>query len=458
MTAFEDPRPGVLRVAVIGSGPSGLYAAEALSEQGGDSVLVDVIDRLPTPFGLVRYGVAPDHLKIKSMLATLHATFDRPNVRFLGRLGLGAEISAADLQQHYHAVVYATGAQSDRRLGIPGEDLPGSHSATEFVSWYNGHPLGERTFDLSRTESVAVIGAGNVALDVARLLAKRADELRTTDVPDEVLNALHHSAVRDIHIIARRGPVQAKFSTKELRELGELDNARVHVSSAELPSADEDLSGLARAEKNNLKTFTDWADAATGTTAGADRASERRVEFHFWRAPSRITGADSCAMLELADTRGAAGAPLETLSAQLVIRAIGYRSLPLPGVPFDDLAGVVPHKAGRVLDADGQVRPGEYVAGWLKRGPTGVIGTNRSDANETVSSLLEDLAAGPHSERRPIEELLTALQLPYTEFDGWLRIDSAEREAGLTRGGPRVKITDWATLLELAERAELGER
>jgi ferredoxin--NADP+ reductase len=449
MTAFDNPAVGVLRVAVIGSGPSGLYAAEALSERGGEAVLVDVIDRLPTPFGLVRYGVAPDHLKIKSMLDTLHGVFDRPNVRFLGQLQLGADLTADDLRQHYHAVIYATGAQSDRRLGIPGEELVGSHSATEFVSWYNGHPLGERGFDLSSTESVAVVGAGNVALDVARLLAKRADELSHTDIPDSVLAALQASAVREIHIIARRGPVHAKFSTKELREMGELDNASVRVDPADLPGADADVSGLARAEKNNLKSFQDWSQ-------GPLRSAERSVEFHFWRAPLRIQGDQSCAVLELADTSPGADRAVAALSlpAQLVIRAIGYRSLPLPGVPFDELAGVVPNAAGRVLDAGGTPRPREYVAGWLKRGPTGVIGTNRSDADETVTSLFADRVGDgvPPVAVEPIEALLTARELPYTEFDGWLRIDSAEREAGLARGGHRVKITDWKTLLRLAER------
>jgi ferredoxin/flavodoxin---NADP+ reductase len=453
VTALQLLADGPFRVAVVGSGPSGLYAAEALAERGGSAVLVDVIDRLPTPFGLVRYGVAPDHLKIKAIVNTLHATFDRENVRFLGRLELGTDISALELRQHYHAVIYATGAQSDRRLGIEGEHLPGSHSATEFVSWYNGHPLGERHFDLSEVESVVVVGAGNVALDVARLLAKSADDLRHTDVPDNVLAVLAKSSVRDIHIVARRGPMQAKFSAKELRELGEIEAAGVRVAAGDVPDESVDLSALSRPERSNIATFRGWSDPDAEST-------ERTVHFHFWRAPIQVLGTDSCVGIELrsvasgADGYAEADETVETIEAQLVIRAIGYRSLPLPGVPFDEVNAVIPNAAGRVLDSSGNPLPGQYVAGWLKRGPTGIIGTNRSDADETVTALLADLAATSHATHvtspRPIDVLLAERKIPYTEFEGWQRIDAAERAAGPARGGTRVKIADWDELLRLA--------
>jgi ferredoxin--NADP+ reductase len=441
-----DPQlTGSYRVAVIGSGPSGLYAAESLAERGGDHVQVDVIDRLPTPFGLVRYGVAPDHLKIKSILNTLHSIFDRTNVRFLGRLDLGKDVTAAELLAHYHAVVYATGAQSDRRLGVAGEHLDGSHSATEFVNWYNGHPLGGQIFDLSAVESVAVIGAGNVALDVARLLAKHPDELRHTDVPDDVLDVLSKSAVRDIHIVVRRGPVHVKFTAKELREFGELDHATVHVEPDDVPAPDAEPADLSRAERSNLSIIRGWADSPRP-------AATRAIRLRFWRTPSEILGEDSVSGIRLRDVSPAGGeGSEEQLPVQLVIRAIGYRSVPLPGVPFDDDASIVPNEAGRVLDEAGQARPREYVTGWLKRGPTGVIGTNRSDAEETITSLLADLPGIDVEVGEPIDSLLAAKKLPYTEFEGWLRIDAAERLAGPARGGSRVKIVDWDMLVQIAE-------
>ncbi|MGX7680041.1 FAD-dependent oxidoreductase [Jatrophihabitans sp. DSM 45814] len=443
-----------LNVAIIGSGPSGLYAAESLAHRENVDIQVDVIDRLPTPFGLVRYGVAPDHLKIKSILDTLHAVFDRPNVRFLGRLNVGEVLSPEELLRHYDAVVYATGAQTDRHLNVPGENLPGSHSATDFVSWYSGHPLSEGRFDLSNVQSVAVIGAGNVALDVARLIAKHPDELRHTDVPDDVLAALSASSVQNIYIIARRGPVHAKFSTKELRELGELEHATVTVQPSELPPEDADLSSFSRAERANVTVLSKWANAERP-------AAPRRIQLRFWRSPAEILGDESVTGLRLRDMSDQARAngsddALEEIPAELVIRAIGYRSVPLAGLPFDQDAGVVPNDRGRMLDESGAVRRREYVTGWLKRGPTGVIGTNKSDSEETVNSIVEDLVTEGNltqsDAKEPIDEFLQRNEIPYTEFDGWLRIDGAEREAGRIRGGARVKIADWETLLRLAQR------
>src|SRR6478672_4347658 len=349
----------MLSVAVVGSGPAGLYAAEALVKQAAAlpvpvPVRVDVIDRLPTPYGLVRYGVAPDHKSIKSIAQYLRKVLESPDVRFLGGVHLGEDVTRDDLVSAYDAVIYATGAMRDRRLGIPGEDLPGSYAATDFVNWYCGHPdIGAGAFTLD-AESVAVIGVGNVAVDVARILARDPHELHATDVPQPVLEALHASKVREVHMIGRRGPAHAKFTTKELRELGELPGVEVVVHGDEADLNAFDLAGEGvrlvesdRRVRGNLVAITKWAQ---GT---ADPSAEP-----------------------------ATGSP-------------SGHSRPLPGVPFDTRGSVVPNAQGRVLGEDGTPLPGEYVAGWLKRGPTGVIGTNKSDAAETVRCLLEDLAGGP---------------------------------------------------------------
>ncbi len=438
----------VLEVAVVGSGPAGLYTAEALvkhsaalADATGTSpvrVRVDVFDRLPTPYGLVRYGVAPDHKSIKSIAEYLRKVLESPDVRFLGGVHLGEDVTREDLLSAYDAVVYATGAMRDRRLGIPGEDLPGSYAATDFVNWYCGHPdVGPATFTLD-AESVAVIGVGNVAVDVARILARDPAELHTTDIPHPVLEALQASKVREVHMIGRRGPAHAKFTTKELRELGELPGVEVIVPPAEadLDAFDSAGEGAAAAEsdrrvRGNMVAIKKWAagraDPAPATSAApeapatpeapdaalapdATSASQvtpvpedghaRTLTIRFWLRPVEITGDERVTGLVLERTRldehGAfqGTGELETLEAQMVLRSVGYQSIPLDGVPFDERAAVVPNAAGRVLGPDGIPLPGEYVSGWLKRGPTGVIGTNKSDAAETVRSLLADLASG----------------------------------------------------------------
>jgi ferredoxin--NADP+ reductase len=401
----------MLNVAVVGSGPAGLYAAEALVKQAAAlplpvPVRVDVIDRLPTPYGLVRYGVAPDHKSIKSIAQYLRKVLESPDVRFVGGVHLGEDVTRDELVSAYDAVIYATGAMRDRRLGIKGEDLPGSYAATDFVNWYCGHPdVAASTFTLD-AESVAVIGVGNVAIDVARILARDPAELHATDVPQPVLEALHASKVREVHMIGRRGPAYAKFTTKELRELAELPGVEVivHADEADLSAFDSSGGSVTLAEsdrrvRGNLVSITKWAQGVTPATASTGHA--RRLIVRFWLKPVEILGTDRVTGLTLErtaiDAAGAFGGTgeYETLDAQMVLRSVGYQSVPLPGVPFDERASVVPNELGRVLAADGSPLPGEYVAGWLKRGPTGVIGTNKSDAAETVRSLLEDLAGGP---------------------------------------------------------------
>jgi ferredoxin--NADP+ reductase len=401
----------MLNVAVVGSGPAGLYAAEALVKQAAAlpapvPVLVDVIDRLPTPYGLVRYGVAPDHKSIKSIAQYLRKVLESPDVRFVGGVHLGEDVTRDELLSAYDAVIYATGAMRDRRLGIGGEDLPGSYAATDFVNWYCGHPdMNSSAFTLD-AESVAVIGVGNVAVDVARILARDPAELASTDVPQPVLEALHASKVREVHMIGRRGPAYAKFTTKELRELGDLPGVEVivHGDEADLNTFDASGQGVALAEsdrrvRGNMVAIAKWAQGAA--PQGAATGHARRLIVRFWLKPVEILGTERVSGIALErtaiDAAGAFGGTgeLETLDTQMVLRSVGYQSVPLPGVPFDERASVVPNAAGRVLGPDGEPLPGEYVAGWLKRGPTGVIGTNKSDAAETVRCLLEDLAGGP---------------------------------------------------------------
>lgn len=403
-----------LKVAVVGSGPAGLYTAEALVKQvallpSPVKVSVDVLDRLPTPYGLVRYGVAPDHKSIKSVANYLRRVLESPGVTFVGGVHFGTDVTREELLAGYDAVVYATGAMRDRRLAIPGEDLPGSYAATDFVNWYCGHPdidAGAFTLD---AESVAVIGVGNVAVDVARILARDPAELEHTDIPEPVMAALRTSKVREVNVIGRRGPAQAKFTTKELRELGELPGVQVSADPAELDLTDGfDRSGESaalaasdRRVRGNLVAMAGWSSA--GDRAGTLADPARKLRLRFWLRPVEIQESPSrtVAGLRLERTRLSASGvfeptgEFETLPAQLVLRSVGYQSVPLPGVPFDDRTHTVPNLGGRVVSEAGEPLPGEYVAGWLKRGPTGVIGTNKADAAETVQALLADLAGGP---------------------------------------------------------------
>ncbi|MDQ3761315.1 MAG: FAD-dependent oxidoreductase [Actinomycetota bacterium] len=448
---------GSVRVAVIGSGPSGLYAADELSKH--DAVSVDVLDRLPCPYGLLRYGVAPDHLKMKSLEITLRKILERTRVRFLGGVELGTGISVDELREYYDAVVYATGSPVDRRLAIPGEDLPGSFSATEFVAWYCGHPDAQVDAFTLDARSAVVIGVGNVAVDVARILAKSAQELGVTDMPDHVLKVLDKSAVSDIHIVGRRGPAQAKFTTKELRELGELANADVVVDPAELllDEAGTELVESNKTVRRNLETLQEWS-----TRPQQDRA--RRIHLRFLLSPVAVLGTErveavQCERNVLDGSGGVTGTgETVTLAAQLLLRSVGYRGLPLPGVPFDEQAGVIPHVAGRV-QRNGSTAIGEYVVGWIKRGPTGVIGTNKSDAKETVEQLLHDLDAlprAPHREPNAITDRLAQRGVGVVTWAGWEAIDAAEQALGVAAGRARIKIAERKALLIAAARALAG--
>jgi len=440
-------------VAVVGSGPAGVYAAEALLAH--DDVSVDVFDRLPTPYGLVRYGVAPDHLKIKSIERTLQRILESPRVRFLGNVDVGRDVTAEELRTWYDAVVYAIGAATDRRLDIAGEDLPGSVSATDFVAWYSGHPdAAIRDWTLHARE-VVVIGVGNVAVDVARILAKTAEELRHTDLPQRVLEVLGASQVTDIAMVGRRGAAHAKFTTKELRELGELANADVVVDPAELV-LDED--GERRYERDasvrrNVDALREWSARPVGNRP-------RRIHLRFLLRPDMLTGRDHVTGVVFERTRPAGDGRVEgtgdyvELPAQLVLRSVGYRGVPTIGLPFDDDTGTISNVGGRVI-RDGRTSPREYVCGWIKRGPTGVIGTNRHDAGETVRALLEDLDSQPRKSAETAvdaADVLAARGVEVVSWDGWLAIDQAELDLGSGQGRTREKLAERIDLLE-ASRA-----
>ncbi|MFF2411888.1 FAD-dependent oxidoreductase [Streptomyces sp. NPDC058092] len=470
----------MLRVAVVGSGPSGVYTAQALVGQDRvPDVRVHVLDRLPCPYGLVRYGVAPDHEKIKSLQNSLRTVLEHERITFLGNVEVGGDgIPPERIGELYQAVVYCVGAATDRGLAVPGEDLPGSCSATEFVSWYSAHPDAAANSFALQARSVVVIGVGNVAVDVARILARSAAELRPTDVPHGALGALAGSRVREVHMAGRRGPSQARFTTKELRELGALPQARVMVDEAELAldpayvdpslrsapalSSPPNTPPLTAAARRNVEVLRGWA-AAGATGADAEGDPVRKIHLRFFLRPVELLERDG----RVAGVRFARTVPdgsggvrdsgtYEDIDAQLVLRAVGYRGLPLPGLPFDAVRGTVPHLAGRVL-RDGVPSPGEYVAGWIKRGPTGVIGSNRSCAKETVGSLLDDaplLAARP-SAPDPVAAL-RAWGLRPVEWDGWLSIERAEAALGGSLGRGPVKIPDWAGLLSAAQGGDPG--
>ncbi|MCX7741530.1 MAG: FAD-dependent oxidoreductase [Meiothermus sp.] len=446
---FGEDRP--LRVAVIGSGPSGIYATETLIKQGEVPVRVDVFDRLPTPFGLVRYGVAPDHQTIKSVTKVMQKVLQDPKVRFFGNVAFGRDLSYEDLRRHYDAVIYTVGASSDRHLNIPGEDLPGSLSATEFVAWYNGHPDYRGLPMRLDARGVAVVGVGNVAVDVTRILAKSVEEVGRTDIADDALPVLAESRVTDIYMLGRRGPAQAKFTTKELRELGELLNADVVVRPEELELDERSAASIAD-QPSLLKNLEVLREFAARPLSG----KPRRVHIRFLVSPVAILGQGRVERIRLERNRldenlNAVGTGVyEELEVGLVLRSVGYRGVPLPGVPFDERRGIIPNQSGRVL-RDGAVAPGEYTAGWIKRGPNGVIGTNKADAAETVKLLLEDvpylpLAQEPNLEAVP--RLLRERGVRFVSLEGWLRLDALETQRGQAQGRPRVKLTSVEEMLE----------
>jgi ferredoxin/flavodoxin---NADP+ reductase len=448
-----------LRVAVIGAGPSGFYAAEALLKRR-DDVLVDLIDRLPAPFGLVRYGVAPDHQKMKSVTKLYERTASDPRVRFLGNVEIGNDLAIEELRRHYHATIFAYGAPGDRRLGIPGEDLAGSMSATDFVAWYNGHPDYE-TFDppLDATTAV-VVGVGNVAVDVTRILAKTSEELFESDIADHALEALRSSSVRDVVVLGRRGPAEAKFTTKELRELGELVDADIVVDPRDLDILPESRAAIARDHiaQKNLEVLEEFARRAP-TGKG------RRIHLRFLVSPVELLPDESgtrlgTVVIEKNRLEVRADGSLsavgtgerEELDAQILLRSVGYRGAALGGVPFDERRDVIPNEGGRVLRTPGgEVVPGWYAAGWIKRGPTGVIGTNKACAMETVDALLADRLPQPADPRASsVDALLAERGVRVIDYACWSRIDQAELVAGEKAGRVRVKLVSRAALLAAA--------
>ena len=467
MTSVLGTSENPLRVAIIGSGPSAFYAAEALQRQNDHVVQIDMFERLPTPFGLVRGGVAPDHPKIKTVTKVYERTASNPNFRFFGHVEYGKDITHDDLIAHYHMIVYGVGAQSDRKMGIPGEDLIGSFPATEFVGWYNGHPdYRELSFDLSQERAI-VVGNGNVAMDVARILASSYDELAKTDIADYALEALKNSKITDITMLGRRGPVQAAFTNPELKEFGELESADVVVAPSEVdldPLSSEYIrTGEDRSAERNVQTLQLYASQpSTG--------KPKRIHMRFLVSPIKIIGTDHVEAVEIvhnelyrSDDGSLRPRPTdktETLPAGLIFRSIGYKGVEVPGVPFDARRGVIPNAQGRVIDPDQtQTVTGEYVVGWIKRGPSGIIGTNKPDAVATVNLMIDDLDAGKtlapsDPSRASIDALLKDRDVEVVTFADWLVLDEIEQGRGKTQNRPRVKFSRVEDMLQALREAK----
>ncbi|GAA3860417.1 FAD-dependent oxidoreductase [Saccharothrix violaceirubra] len=431
-----------LRVAVVGAGPAGIYAADILTKSDVE-VSVDLFERMPAPYGLIRYGVAPDHPRIKGIVNALQKILDRDGVRFFGNVEYGVDLKLDDLRHFYDAIVFSTGAEKDRPLDLPGIDLPGSYGAADFVSWYDGHPDVPRTWPLDARQ-VAVLGVGNVALDVARVLAKTADELLTTEIPDNVHAGLKASPVTDVHVFGRRGPAQAKFTPLELRELDHSPNVEVIVHPEGI---DFDAASMAAIRSNKqvemvVKTLQEWAIRDPGSRP-------RRLHLHFLEAPVAIEGENKVELLrtermELTGDGNVRGTGEFTdWPVQAVYRAVGYLSTHLSDLPFDHVSGTVPHQAGRVLDLDEQHIPGVYVTGWIKRGPIGLIGHTKGDALETVTSLLAD-AEHRATDATPeaVVRFLEQRAIPFTTNEGWLKLDAHEKALGTAQGRDRIKVVD----------------
>ncbi|WP_226437866.1 FAD-dependent oxidoreductase [Rhodococcus yananensis] len=459
----DQTRP--LRVAIVGAGPAGIYAADALmkSDTAQDpGVSIDLFERMPAPFGLIRYGVAPDHPRIKGIITALHKVLDKPQVRLLGNLDYGVDITLEDLDRFYDAVIFSTGANADRDLGIPGIDLDGSYGAADFVSWYDGHPDVPRTWPLE-AEKVAVLGVGNVALDIARVLAKTGDELLPTEIPPNVYEGLKQNKALEVHVFGRRGPAQAKFTPLELRELDHSPTIEVIVDPEDI-DYDEGSEAARRNSKQVdmvANTLQDWAIRDVG-----DRP--HKLYLHFFESPAEVHGEDGKVVglrterTELDGTGNVRGTgKFNDWEVQAVYRAVGYLSQNISQLPFDDQAGTVPNEAGRVIadeTAEGHDRflPHTYVTGWIKRGPVGLIGHTKGDANETVANLLEDRAEGRlNTPAEPgvdaIVEFLESKQLPYTTWQGWYRLDAHERSLGEAEGRERVKVVERDDMFRASE-------
>lgn len=464
MTAELGSEARPLNVAIIGAGPSGFYAAGSLLTQKSLVVHIDMFDRLPAPYGLVRYGVAPDHQKIKSVIKVYDRTAAAPRFRFFGNVRFGTDITRDDMLRHYDAVIYAVGAQSDRKLNIPGEELKGSLSATEFVAWYNGHPdFVDREINLN-TENVVVVGVGNVAIDVARILGKTVDELKITDIADHSLDVLAQSHVKNIYILSRRGPAQVKFTNAEIKEMGELADAEPVVDAAELvldPLSAQEIANDKEAQ-HNIEILKEFAQRPP-------QGKSRKIYFRFLVSPVEIiddgTGHVAAVRIERNVLRATADGYLNAhgtgetyeLPTGMVLRSVGYKGTPLPDVPYNERSGTINNIDGRVVDrTTNALLNGEYVVGWAKRGPTGVIGTNKADAADTIECLIADLPTltpAPQPDLSEVDDLLQARGLTYVTIEGWRIIDQIETMRGNDSGRPRVKFTRVQEMLGVIEEA-----
>ena len=436
--------PTDLRVAVIGAGPAGIYASDLLAKQG---VNIDLFEQMPAPFGLIRYGVAPDHPRIKGIVNSLHAVMEKPNVRFLGNIEIGTTITVEKLHEYYDAIVFATGAVADRDLGIPGENLNGSYGAADFVGFYDGNPRFHRTWNLTATH-IAIIGVGNVALDISRILAKTANELHTTEIPDNVYQTLKTNQATHIHIFGRRGPAQAKFTPLELKELDHSPSINVVVDPEDIDYDEASIAARRASKSQDLvcQTLEQYA-------MREPKDAPHTLHIHLFENPVEILGEDGNVVglrterMELDGTGHVQGTGKFTeWPVQAVYRAVGYRSEAITAVPFDHGTAVIPNDGGHVVDPAGEIVPGVYVTGWIKRGPVGLIGNTKSDAKETTDMLIADALAGrltPRTATGDITEYLEAQGIPYTTWDGWHKLDAHERSLGSAEGRERKKVVEW---------------
>ena len=436
--------PTDLRVAVIGAGPAGIYASDLLAKQG---VNIDLFEQMPAPFGLIRYGVAPDHPRIKGIIASLHRVLDTPTIRLLGNIHIGEDITIAQLHEYYDAVLLATGAVADRDLDIPGENLNGSYGAADFVGFYDGNPRFHRTWNLTATH-IAIIGVGNVALDISRILAKTANELHTTEIPDNVYQTLKTNQATHIHIFGRRGPAQAKFTPLELKELDHSPSINVVVDPEDIDYDEASIAARHASKSQDLvcQTLEQYA-------MREPKDAPHTLHIHLFENPVEILGEDGNVVglrterMELDGTGHVQGTGKFTeWPLQAVYRAVGYRSEAITAVPFDHGTAVIPNDGGHVVDPAGEIVPGVYVTGWIKRGPVGLIGNTKSDAKETTDMLIADALAGrltPRTATGDITEYLEAQGIPYTTWDGWHKLDAHERSLGSAEGRERKKVVEW---------------
>lgn len=438
-----------LRVAIFGAGPAGIYAGNILAGSY-ENVTIDLFDSLPAPYGLIRYGVAPDHPRIKGIVNSLHEMLDSGKIRFFGNVEFGKDLKLEDIQRHYHAVIFATGAIKDAQLNIPGVELEGSFGAADFVSWYDGHPDVPRTWPLT-AEKVAVLGNGNVALDVARVLAKQADDMLTTDIPANVYEGLNASPVTDVHVFGRRGPSDIKFTPIELRELGEVEDVEIVLYPEDFPEGwfNEDAEGVTNQHRVMARVLQSWLERDS-------EPAKRRLHLHFWHQPQEIVGENGQVVGMRFDRKG----EIRDYPLQAIYRAIGYWGSELPEVPYNETKGVIRNLGGRVVDENDNQVSGLYATGWIKRGPVGLIGHTKSDAMETIENLVADVETLADPVEPQLEQVLAVLQnrgVAYTDWSGWLKLNEHELRLGTNFSGPvnreRVKVVDRQEQVEIA-RAE----